>query len=144
MKKRVILLLKSMGILLAVCIVYFILYTTMGIGIVCPINRLTGLLCPLCGVSRMFASLLKFDFESALYFNAAFLLLIPFWLIVFTAYSYEYVQNGRTKAPKWHKIILYTSFAIMLAFGIIRNVINVGLCPTNSIFINCFWGGNYV
>lgn len=135
MKKRAILLFKGICILLTVCIVYYIFYSITNLGIVCPLNRLTGLLCPLCGASRMFVSLSHFDFRSALYFNGAFLLLLPIWIITSIFYFYEYVKSGRTKAKIWHKIVLFLSIIVMVSFGILRNATDIGLKPTVSIFI---------
>ena len=75
LKERIIILTKNLLILLSVCISYYIFHTLTGLGVLCPLNSLTGLLCPLCGVSRMFIALFKLDFKSALYFNGAFLIL---------------------------------------------------------------------
>lgn len=136
LRKRVVLLAKVLLILLAVGIVYFTIYTFWGIGILCPLNSLTGLLCPYCGVSRMFISLIKLNFKSALYYNFAFLLLLPIWILIAIFYCREYLISGNKKAKKWIKILIYSSFAIMLIFSILRNTINIGLKPSHSILIN--------
>ncbi len=138
LKNRAILLLKGIGIFSAVCIIYYVIYRTMGLGIVCPLNKLTGLLCPVCGASRMLVSLLHFDFRSALYFNGAFLLLLPLWLITAIFYFYGYVKSGNTKAMTWHKIVIYSSIAVLVGFGILRNVTSLGLLPAHSIFTKFF------
>ena len=77
----------------------------------------------------MFISLIKFDLASALYYNGAFLFLIPIWLGLAISYFTEYIKNGNKKPPKYAKNILYSTVAIMLVFSILRNIINIGLCP---------------
>lgn len=136
MKQRIILLIKSLSILLTISIVYLIVYSLSGIGLICPLNALTNLLCPFCGISRMCISLLKLDFESALYFNSACLFLLPIWIFLATYYCISYVKSGSKTMSKWFKVVLYLSFLIMLIFCILRNMINIGLSPHSSIFIN--------
>ena len=140
MKKRTILLIKSLSILLTISIVYLIFYSLSGIGLLCPLNALTNLLCPFCGVSRMFMSLLKFDFESAIYFNSACLLLIPIWTFLAIYYCTIYIKSGKQTISNWFKVVLYSTFVIMLIFCVLRNIINIGLSPNSSIIIkNITW-----
>lgn len=129
MKKRALEIVKNTGILLALGIVYYFLYTLLNIGFVCPTNSLTGLLCPVCGITRMLVSLLHLDFSSALYYNAALLLVLPLFAAVILSYNYRYVRYGERTLVKWHKIVLIFCIVVLVVFGILRNVIPLGLQP---------------
>ena len=42
----------------------------------CPINELLGIVCPGCGTTRAFLSILKLDFNTALHLNPLFVLFV--------------------------------------------------------------------
>ena len=142
MKERIILTVKSFATLLGGGLLYYIFYSITGIGLLCPMNFVTGLLCPCCGISRMLISLLKFDFESAFYYNAALLIFMPLWLTLCAIYFYNYIKTGNKKAKKWMNIVLYSSFAVVLIFGILRNTMDLGLAPTESPLFTKLFGGS--
>lgn len=141
MKERIILTLKSFATLLGAGLLYYIFYSITGIGLLCPLNFLTGLLCPCCGISRMLISLLKFDFEAAFYYNSALLIFMPLWLTLCTIYFYNYIKTGSKKPKKWMTIVLYSSFAVVVVFGILRNKMDLGLTPTDSPLLSKLFGG---
>lgn len=141
MKERFILTVKSFAVLLGGGLLYYIFYSITGIGLICPLNFITGLLCPCCGISRMLISLLKLDFEAAFYYNAALLIFMPLWITLCAIYFYDYIKTGNKKAKKWTTIVLYSSFAVVVIFGILRNIIDLGIGPTNSPLITTFFGG---
>ena len=138
MKKRAKETVKNAAVLIAVAIAYYIFYRITDIGLKCPLHTLTGLLCPGCGITRMFTSLLNFDLAGALYYNAAVLLLLPFWCAVIISHYAEYIKNGDRILKTWHKVILIISIVLMAAYGILRNVFDLGLSP-NLLFL----GGIY-
>ena len=85
----------------------------------CFYLRTTGLLCPGCGISRMFLSLFRLDFSAAFSYNPGVLVLLIFW-------------NGIAALcllgkPKWvlRQRFLYGIFAatmaILVIYGIARN-----------------------
>ena len=53
---------------------YTALILVIGRGLYCPVWKLTGLLCPGCGVTRMCLALLRLDVAAAWRANAALLL----------------------------------------------------------------------
>ena len=89
----------------------------------------------------MLISLLKLDFEAAFYYNAALLIFMPLWITLCAIYFYDYIKTGNKKAKKWTTIVLYSSFAVVVIFGILRNIIDLGIGPTNSPLITTFFGG---
>lgn len=93
----------------------------------CVFNKLTGLHCPGCGSTRASHALLNFDIKGAWQKNRAFVVAVPF--IIF-GFSYSYL---RWMNPRWvakltpiiasiPKPIPYLVFAILLLFGILRNL----------------------
>lgn len=132
MEKRAIETAKNIGILLSLGIVYYFLYYLFDIGFKCPLNSLTGLLCPVCGITRMLVSLLHLDFSSAIYYNAALLLVLPLFIAVIVSYNYRYVRYGERGFIRWHKVILIVCTVVLAVFGALRNVIPLGLPPFAS------------
>ena len=55
-------------------VAYTALILVIGRGLYCPVWKLTGLLCPGCGVTRMCLALLRLDVAAAWRANAALLL----------------------------------------------------------------------
>ncbi len=129
MKKRALEVARNLFAILAVGIIYYFVYRLLGSALKCPTNELTGLLCPGCGLTRMFTSLLALDFSSAIYYNAAFLLLSPLLIAIGISYYYEYIKYGIKSLKKWHKIALIICIAILAAFGVLRNILPIGLQP---------------
>lgn len=140
MKKRAILILQGCGILIACGVVYYILYSLTDLGIICPLNFTTGLLCPLCGSTRMIISLIRLDFDAAFYYNAVFLICLPLWLVLCALHCYNYVKTGEKQMKKWMQIVLYSTFAVMLIFGILRNTMDLRLFPSSDFPITFFGG----
>lgn len=48
----------------------------------CPFNRITGLNCPFCGMTRAHVAFFKGEFHTALSYHPLFFLGIPFFLCV--------------------------------------------------------------
>ena len=105
-------------------ILYIIIFIKYDIGIPCIFHKITGLYCPGCGGTRAIASLLKLDFYQALRYNLIITISIPFVII--------YLLNK--KQNKKSNIILYIYLAIIIIFGILRNISDFSfLEPTHII-----------
>ena len=115
-------LLKSLGIILLVGIIYYLFVKIVGFGIPCVFNLITGLHCPGCGISRMFISLAAFDFKAAFGHNALLMILLPIASIFIIKHYTIYVLNGKQKATKIETAFLIICFILMIAFGILRNI----------------------
>ena len=122
MKNRAIKSFIIIGVLIIIGILYglFVMYT--GIGIPCLFHLLTGLSCPGCGVSRMCISLMKFDFKAAYNYNKMLFVLLPLLLVFFAYELYKYIRYDDTKLTKVQSAILYIVIALLLFWGIIRNL----------------------
>lgn len=111
-RKRLFQVLRSGLLLLCIGILYSIFLQKTGIGLVCPVNFLTGLKCPGCGVSHMCIALMQFDFVTAFQANPVLLLLSPVLAVVGLQYLMHYIKTGagRCALYKLYFVVLYCSF----------------------------------
>lgn len=88
----------------------------------CPMFSLTGYACPGCGLTRGFHALFHGDIITAVDFN----LLVPVWAIIFAyvVVSLLLVAIRGKGLPMWvtHPAFMWTFLAIMLLFGVLRNI----------------------
>lgn len=116
-------LLIATGRLLAAGLVYALLCIAAGrVLIPCPLNALTGLYCPGCGVSRMCLALLRLDFAAAWRANQAIMLLAPAALVIAVRMARRYVRTGTCRPTRAEERMLYAMIAVLILFGIARNV----------------------
>ncbi len=80
----------------------------------CIFNKITGLYCPGCGMTRAVNSCFKFNFYQALRFNAL-LFIMPFMLAFYYLASY-------LKKAKIAKAILIAMLVIAIGYGVLRNL----------------------
>jgi hypothetical protein len=100
------------------------------LGIPCVLHATTGLNCPLCGSTRMAASLLQGDFAAAWHFNAPVLVLGPLIGVAVgyqvAAWSMERIRLVKLprlrmspRAVDWSvKLVM----AGLLLYGVLRNI----------------------
>ena len=123
MKQRLQKELKKALIVLIIGICYYILFSFFKIGIPCIFNKLTGLLCPSCGATRMADRIFHLDFKAAYSYNKALFLLFPVILIIFIYEEIKYIKSGNRTFSKLSTLILYVFSGMLIIFGIIRNII---------------------
>lgn len=86
----------------------------------CLVYEITGLLCPGCGITRMFASIARFDIKTAFMYNGMAFVLVIIWNVI--------ALLCLTEKIKWvqNKKFLYISFALTVValtiFGVLRNI----------------------
>ena len=99
----------------------FVSYT--GLAIPCLFRKVTGLLCPGCGVTGMCVALLHLNWKGAFFCHPVlFVLLLPL-TAVFICSAAVYVQNCRFRFARWQNLILYVSVAALVIFGVVRNLV---------------------
>lgn len=125
MKNRAIKIIKYIFIVLIIGVLYGIFVMKTGIGVPCIINLITGYKCPGCGVSRMCMALMRLDVEAAYNYNKVLFLLLPVLLAVFSYQLYRYVRYDNTKLTKVQSAILYIAVALLVIWGIVRNLYNM-------------------
>ncbi len=107
---------------LAVCgISYAAVCFHLGVGLPCIFNKITGLLCPGCGISRMFLCLFRGDIRGAWSYNPAVMCLFPFGAAVAVDVSVRYIKRGTLAPRKWANITMGVMIGVLLVFGVLRN-----------------------
>lgn len=88
----------------------------------CPINKLTGLYCPGCGITRMIESLIKLDFYQAFRYNMLVFIMLPFLTFllicrIIEIYKGKLIITNKISNKVWIIILIIT-----ILFGILRNI----------------------
>jgi hypothetical protein len=122
MKIRFLHILKIGAGIVGIGLAYVIFIKIVGRGIPCIFNVITGLRCPGCGITRMCMALWQLDFRSAFHYHPVVMCLLPFWMIALLIYLVQYIGKGKTRQTKLQSLILYASVAILVVYGIVRNI----------------------
>lgn len=116
--------LKKLGISAMVLAAGFVYYLAARFffAIPCIFRTLTGFKCPGCGITHMLVAELQLDFAQAYAANPALYLLQP---VVGYFIGKMYICWFLEKRCRWNRaenILLYVMAAILVVFGIIRNI----------------------
>lgn len=101
----------------------FVEYT--GLAIPCLFRRVTGLKCPGCGATGMCIALMHLHFSEAFRCNPVLFVLLPPLAVVFLCGAADYVRYGKWKVKRWQNVVLYIAIALLVAFGIVRNAVEI-------------------
>jgi hypothetical protein len=78
-----------------------VLYDTAGLGLPCPFQTLTGWECPLCGTTRLAASLLHGDLAAAFGHNPAVLVALVVLTLLGVLRMLEVLGGPAVRPPGW-------------------------------------------
>ena len=101
-------------------VAYYFFIRLTGISVPCLFRQMTGFKCAGCGITHMFINLFQLKIKDAFLCNPAAFFLWP--VIGFEALYVTYLGGNGKDVPKWDLAIIYIIFAIMMIFGIIRNI----------------------
>ena len=85
----------------------------------CPFKYITGIPCPLCGITRALISALKLDFNKAFYYHA----LWPLILVVMMLYFLTYFKHIKIN-KKLENMIYITTAILLLVYYVLRHYFN--------------------
>lgn len=122
MRQRLKTLLLRGAVLVGAGAAYAGLIAVIGRGLYCPFWRLTGLLCPGCGVTRMCLALLRLDLAGAWRANAALLLALPVLAALAVRLMWVYVRAGRKMPSRGEERLIWALVVYFLAWGVVRNL----------------------
>lgn len=89
----------------------------------CTFKNLTGWDCAGCGGQRAFHNLLHFDIPGALRYNALFVILFPYALVLVYYTARQFITNKPFPKSFWFSGKMALIFvAVLLVFMIIRNL----------------------
>lgn len=123
MSKRLFTELKKIFFIILAGIIYYFIYCILGCAIPCIFNKITGLLCPACGVTRMIYAISKGNFTEAYGYNKGLFITMPIILTIFTLDEIHYIKSGHRQMSRFFKLILVAEIVFLLIFGILRNII---------------------
>ncbi len=102
-------------------ILYLVFCRLTGFGLPCMFHKVTGLLCPGCGLTRSIVALSRLDIARALSYHPLVFLCIAYFLWFGISAAVRYVRGEEDALwvrPAWlHVAVL----VILLLFGILRN-----------------------
>ena len=111
-KIRVLTLLFLAGVLYAVVIL------TTGFAIPCPIRKITGWLCPGCGITTLFICLIKFDIKGAFFANPFLFVTMPFLIFELV---YSLIPEHRKNKKNNISLLIYA--VLFILWGVLRNAV---------------------
>jgi len=115
MKKKIII---GLFIVLVLLVIYYSLFTKLGIGLDCPIHELTGIYCPSCGITRLFFSLFELNIAKAFRYNQYIFVLLCL-SIIYLIIKYLF----KIKISIINNKYFYTIFIIsLIVWTIVRNL----------------------
>src|SRR5690348_5613443 len=120
-RRRVWLVLSVGAIVIGAAVLYFFNPVQSRFYPVCLFYRTTGLLCPGCGTLRATHQLLHGHIEAAFRFNALFVSSLPFSALG-CVQAARYRASSRPALAWLRPRLLWAGFAILVIFGIARNL----------------------
>lgn len=89
----------------------------------CIFKNITGLSCPGCGSQRAFHELLHLNFQTAIAYNALFVIALPYLFVGLLLHQTKLKnQFPKTRRLLFGKAAIITVFIIVTLFFIIRNL----------------------
>ena len=122
MKKRINKVIGYISLILVLGLGYAGICFYTGFGIPCMFNTITGLKCSGCGITHMFLAILCLDFKKAFLCNQMLFCLLPLFVIFAAIHIIQYIRKGKMKMSKLENILCYIMIAVLVIWGIIRNI----------------------
>ena len=122
-KKRLFKALTVAGALVLILAGYALFVNIAGFGLPCVFNKMYGIKCAGCGMSRAAAALLRFDIKTAFSYNLAWPLFLIYGIWSGIYIFIRYVVHGESPSlarPLW---LNYTMLITIFIYGIVRNFI---------------------
>lgn len=93
------------------------------IGIPCIFNKLTGLKCPGCGMTRGLVSLLRLDFAVALRYNAFIVPICAYLAAVYFNCAKDFIKTGKFRVAVPCEAVSIVFLTALIIWWVLRNII---------------------
>lgn len=111
------------SVLITAGIVGAVIMIKTGLYLPCPFRSITGYLCPGCGATRMFLSLIQLDPAAAFRCNPLLLVTLPLLLYIVAAMCRNYVKCGSLQVGRRTEIMAVVLIVFFVIFGFLRNIL---------------------
>lgn len=101
---------------------YYVLLSYFKLGIPCIFHKITGLLCPGCGISRMIVAMIHLDFQLAYLYNPVIFVFSPLIIYFCIRLYIAWIKNQSCILNRIEIFLLYVLIITLLIFGIVRNL----------------------
>ena len=115
---------RRLCVIAGILLVYYIFVRITGLSIPCLFRLVTKLRCPGCGITHLFLHAAKFEWREAFMSNALIFVLLPFAGVLMAAkllFMPDWLENG----SRLFRACTWVLLAIVVAFGIVRNIIGI-------------------
>lgn len=112
---------KTAIFFIVIGLIYYIITQLTSFRIPCPIQSITGLFCPGCGITHFFICIVHLDFIGAVKENYA----VAFLIIVLgipKLIQIIWKPNCLKKNSRLWQILIFISLIFVIIFGILRNI----------------------
>lgn len=120
-KNRCLQLVRKSACILLLGAAYDLFIRLTGWALPCPFRLLTHKYCPGCGVTRMAAALLRFDFYGAFRSNILIVILLPFLAVWGIWRCIRYIRSGSTSPTKPETAFMLLAAIALIVFAVLRN-----------------------
>lgn len=117
MKKKM----RQFCVILGIGIGYLVWIQVTSLSIPCLFHKITGWLCPGCGITTLFLCMFKLDFKGA--FQANPFLFITGPVLIAELIYYNFMKMKGNKIPQWNNVLLVIYVVSLCIFGVWRNIL---------------------
>ena len=122
-KKRLHGVMKIGALLLCVGLLYALFVHRTGLAIPCIFRKVTGWLCPGCGITHQCMALLRLDFVGAFYANPVTFVLVPVILLLVFRILLRYIKTGKSTMQTWENTLTWICSVALVIWALIRNIV---------------------
>lgn len=113
---------KKVALLISLILMYAGFVYAFGFGIPCIFHLATGLMCPGCGITHMYLSMLKLNFRGAFYSNPFLFVVQPVIYYFVVKIMVLYLKGSKIAYSKFENALLYALIIGLLIFSLVRNI----------------------
>lgn len=113
--------LKKIFIVVALGAIYFCAVKFFKLSLPCPFYKITGYMCPGCGITRMLLCVAVGNFKEAIKYNPLLFFTLPLIVLFLSLETIRRIKNERYTLMPVTRIFLFVEITSLVIFGILRN-----------------------